>query len=210
MAEEQRKRRTPVATSSVGVDDDSPISIGLWSALGVSALVILLTLAGVFGWCLGGNDASNNGTNSAVAAQYKGYNAGVNAGANANDNIDVNANGSGFNADASDEAGIIVENGVVKFYFATGGAELAPNAEQHLQEIIEGVKAGKKAVISGFADRTGDVKVNEELSKQRALAVRDTLIALGVSENSIEMRKPQEITGTGSNAEARRVEVFLE
>src|SRR3989344_473449 len=71
---------------------------------------------------------------------------------------------------ADDAASVRVENGVVKFYFATAKAELA---------------------------------------KQRAFAVRDALKALGVAEDKIELKKPEETTATGSNAEARRVEVAL-
>jgi outer membrane protein OmpA-like peptidoglycan-associated protein len=65
------------------------------------------------------------------------------------------------------------------------------------------------AVVSGFHDATGDAALNAELAKQRALAVRDALKGLGVAEDKIELKKPEETTATGSNAEARRVEVVL-
>ena len=45
------------------------------------------------------------------------------------------------------------------------------------------------------------------LAKQRALAVRDALKAAGVAESRIELKKPEQLAGTGSNAEARRVEI---
>ena len=67
-----------------------------------------------------------------------------------------------------------------------------------------------KAVISGYHDTTGDPAKNEELSKQRAFAVRDALAALGIGEDKMELRKPADTTASGSNAEARRVEVTLE
>lgn len=112
-------------------------------------------------------------------------------------------------AAADDAASVRVENGVVKFYFATAKAELAAGANEALADVVKGVAEGKKAVVSGFHDATGDAALNAELAKQRAFAVRDALQALGVAEDKIELKKPEETTATGSNAEARRVEVTL-
>jgi outer membrane protein OmpA-like peptidoglycan-associated protein len=75
--------------------------------------------------------------------------------------------------------------------------------------VVKGVKAGQKAVVSGYHDSTGNLANNQELAKQRATSVRDTLVALGVSADSIELKKPENATGTGNDAEARRVEVVL-
>ena len=108
-----------------------------------------------------------------------------------------------------DAASFKVENGVVKFYFATDKADLATGAESALAEVAKGVAAGKRAVVSGFTDATGDPARNEELAKARAAAVSAALTAAGVAADKIEMKKPESITGSGSNAEARRVEVAL-
>ncbi|WP_312563923.1 OmpA family protein [Diaphorobacter sp.] len=109
-----------------------------------------------------------------------------------------------------DAASVVVEGGVVKFFFATGKAELAPGANEALGDVVKGVvDGGKTAVVSGFHDATGDAAVNAELAKQRALAVRDALKALGVAEEKVELKKPEATQGIGSNAEARRVEVIL-
>ncbi|MGN8002336.1 OmpA family protein [Acidovorax sp. 22279] len=108
-----------------------------------------------------------------------------------------------------DIASVRVENGVVKFYFATAKAELAAGANEALADVVKGVAEGKKAVISGFHDATGDAALNAELAKQRAMAVAEALKALGVAEAKVELKKPEETTATGSNAEARRVEVTL-
>ena len=110
---------------------------------------------------------------------------------------------------AADEAKVVVENGVVKFYFASGKADLATGANEALAEVVKGVKAGQKAVVSGFHDNTGDLTSNQELAKKRAISVRDTLVALGVPSDSIELKKPENAEGTGDNAQARRVEVVL-
>ena len=63
--------------------------------------------------------------------------------------------------------------------------------------------------VSGFHDETGSPEQNAELAKQRALAVRDALVAAGVAEASVELKKP-EVMMAGSNAEARRVEVSVQ
>ena len=108
-----------------------------------------------------------------------------------------------------EEASVVVEGGVVKFYFAVGKADLATGAKQALADVIKGVLQGKKAVVSGFHDATGDLAVNQELAKQRAFAVRDALLSLGITEEGIELMKPEQTLADGSNAEARRVEVTL-
>lgn len=110
---------------------------------------------------------------------------------------------------AEDVASVRVENGVVKFFFATAKADLAAGAAEALADVVKGVAEGKKAVVSGFHDATGDAAQNAELAKSRALAVAEALKALGVAEDRIELKKPEQTEGSGSNAEARRVEVAL-
>lgn len=112
-------------------------------------------------------------------------------------------------AAAKDDASVVVENGVVKFYFASGKSELAPGAVAALADAIAAGKAGKKLVISGFHDSTGDPAKNAELAKQRAFAVRDALKTAGVADSGIELKKPETAAGSGNNAEARRVEVMI-
>lgn len=109
----------------------------------------------------------------------------------------------------NDAASVRVEDGVVKFYFASSSAELAMGANEALADVVKGIADGKKAVVSGFHDSTGDAAMNAELAKQRAFAVRATLTALGVAEEKIELKKPEETVAGGSDAEARRVEVVL-
>ena len=106
-------------------------------------------------------------------------------------------------------ASVRVDDGTVKFYFASGQSDVAAGANEALADVVNGVAAGKKAIVSGFHDAPGDAALNAELSKQRAFAVRDALLALGVAEGSIELRKPEAMQADGSNAEARRVEVML-
>ncbi len=115
---------------------------------------------------------------------------------------------------ASDAASVKVENGVVKFYFASGKADLAEGAGDALADVIKGAQSGRQLAISGFHDATGSAVKNAELAKLRAFAVRDALKAAGVAEQKIELKTPEQMkasgSGSGSDAEARRVEVALD
>jgi len=111
---------------------------------------------------------------------------------------------------AADAASITVEYGVVKFYFASGKAELAAGASEALVDVVKGVRNGKKVVIAGFHDAKGNAARNADLARQRALVVRDALLAAGVADSQIRLEKPAQTAGTGSDAEARRVEIALQ
>jgi outer membrane protein OmpA-like peptidoglycan-associated protein len=97
-------------------------------------------------------------------------------------------------------------------YFASGQKALAADAAATLAPVLEALKAGadRRVAISGFHDRTGNAEVNAELAKQRAMAVRDALVAAGVAEARIELRRPVQTEGDGTDREARRVEVSVE
>ena len=110
----------------------------------------------------------------------------------------------------ADGASVAVENGVVKFYFASGKSDVAPGGSQALADIVAGVGSGKRAVISGFHDASGDPAQNAELAKQRALAVAALLKAAGVADDKIELKKPEQMVGDGPAQLARRVEVALD
>ena len=101
---------------------------------------------------------------------------------------------------------------VVKVYFDTASTALAPA----FADAAGGLKAwlaanpGTSLAVSGYNDSTGNAAANAELSKNRAFAVRDALIASGIAETSVETVKPEETTaGAGSDAAARRVEVVV-
>ena len=109
-----------------------------------------------------------------------------------------------------DAASVQVVNGVVKFYFASGKADLAAGANEALAEVVKAVAAGKTVSVSGFHDASGDPAKNAELAKQRALMVRDALKALGVAEDKVELKKPEQTMADGPANEARRVEVVAQ
>ena len=108
-----------------------------------------------------------------------------------------------------DGASVKVVDGTVTFYFASAKADIAAGANDALVEVVKLGAAGKSVRVSGFHDATGDLGKNQELAKQRAIAVRDTLVALGVAADRIDLVKPEAMTGTGNDAEARRVEVVV-
>lgn len=110
---------------------------------------------------------------------------------------------------AAGSAAVMVEAGVVKFFFASGKSELPEGGPQALVDIIASAKTGKKAIVSGYVDSTGNAAQNKELGKLRAFAVRDLLTASGVPADKIELKKPDDINA-GTGAQARRVEVTLQ
>jgi len=96
-------------------------------------------------------------------------------------------------------------------YFAVDKFDLPTDAAANLAPIVEYLQANPSAMaaVSGYHDPTGNRDHNIELAKNRALAVRGYLVAQGIEEARIDMRKPIETTGSGSLDEARRVEVSI-
>ncbi|QEY23500.1 cytochrome-c oxidase, cbb3-type subunit III [Neisseria animalis] len=118
-------------------------------------------------------------------------------------------------APADDADGVVLSNKDGKpqgiFYFATGKSDVSANAAGVLEEIIKAGKDGKRLVVSGYTDSTGNAAANAELSKKRAQAVQAFFEAQGVKAENIELRKPEDTTAAqGDNAAGRRVEVTVE
>lgn len=98
------------------------------------------------------------------------------------------------------ESKVVAENGMVRFYFATGKADVTANTLEALKDIVEGAKTGKKVVILTYSN----VESNERLARDRALAVRSVLLAAGIPDSSIEVSNPMQ-----ESSDSRRVEVIL-
>ena len=179
-------------------DNDQRFALGVVATIISLIVIAVLTLGAYIG--VSGSDAK--GQAAAPATEAK-------ADAHAGHATATHEVAPAAAATGADEAKVVVENGVVKFYFATGKSDLAKGSSEALADVVKGVKDGKKAIISGYHDSTGSVEKNQELAKQRALSVRDTLVTLGVPADQIELKKPEQSQGSGSNAEARRVEVVL-
>ncbi|MGL4232740.1 MAG: OmpA family protein [Casimicrobium sp.] len=99
-----------------------------------------------------------------------------------------------------------------KIYFMTANTEMDQKGRDSVARIVTYLKAtpSAKAVISGFHDPRGNKAQNELLAKDRAKSVRDDLRAAGIDDARIVMKKPEETTGSGDLAEARRVELSVE
>ena len=67
----------------------------------------------------------------------------------------------------------------------------------------------KPIVITGYTDRTGNHAANVDLAKQRAIAVRDALLKAGVPAERLQLKEPLDITGSGADTDARRVDVTV-
>lgn len=98
---------------------------------------------------------------------------------------------------------------LVRVYFEVGSAAAPADAATVLAPYASSARRGRLIALSGFHDASGDAAANEELAKQRALAVRDLLVAAGAPAERIELRKPELTTGDGDPREARRVEISV-
>lgn len=180
-------------------DDDSQQNFILGFVMALIALVIFFVV-GIAIWHKGHNPGAAKPVAAAAATMPVPASAAAPKVAEVTETVTVTI---------PDGASIRVVDGVVNFYFATGSADLAPGAAEALAAVIKGVESGRKAVVSGFHDTTGDAAINEQLAKKRAETVRDVLVGLGVPAAKVDLQKPAVTAGTGNNAEARRVEVKL-
>lgn len=101
---------------------------------------------------------------------------------------------------------------LVKFYFESGKAELPAGAAEELAKVIAKLNEdpSKLVLLSGCHDETGGAAVNAEVAKDRAVAVKDALVAAGLAADKVKMRKPAVTLGGADPAEARRVEVRVQ
>jgi outer membrane protein OmpA-like peptidoglycan-associated protein len=108
-------------------------------------------------------------------------------------------------------AAVVGSAETVSIYFDVNKFEPPADTAAKLDGLINYGRANSnsKIAITGYTDKTGDAAKNAELSKQRAMAVKNQLISAGMPEDRIMMQKPQQITGDQTdNKEARRVDVY--
>jgi len=95
-------------------------------------------------------------------------------------------------------------------YFPAGSATLEGADKQTVVAAGQAVaSSGAHIAITGYTDQSGDHAKNVELAKNRAKAVRNVLTAVGVPATKITMKPPADVTGSGSDKEARRVEITV-
>ena len=112
-------------------------------------------------------------------------------------------------SDVASTAALVVSTVI---YFESGKSEAPVGAAEQLSVIANMMKnkTDAKVVLRGFHDATGDPVKNAEIAKERAKSVKALLMIAGVAEDAIVLEKPQQTTGSGDNAEARRVEVTVQ
>lgn len=98
----------------------------------------------------------------------------------------------------------------VNLYFDLGSADLPAGASGEVSEIVSYMKANPTATasIAGYHDRSGAAEINEQLAKDRAVAVQRLLVAGGIDANRLVLDEPLIASG-GSADDARRVEVVV-
>jgi len=113
------------------------------------------------------------------------------------------------------ESGVVVTLGDV--LFASGQAQLVEGGRSSLEEVVDLLQTepDKKIRVEGHTDSRGDAEANLQLSGQRAQAVREALISLGVSADRVTALGMGEDFPIASNededgrAQNRRVDVIL-
>lgn len=168
------------------MDEDDGAKIGLWVALGIVAL-LLFGLIGSLAWRSTHKAAPAVATTAAIP---------VPAALNLADAL--------LDVPLSGEI-------VGKVYFDSGKAELPADVAAAVSSSLQALTAdsGKKLMLSGFHDPTGDPAKNSDLARDRAKAVREALKLRGVAADRIVLRKPEQTAADGPAAEARRVEIRL-
>ena len=113
------------------------------------------------------------------------------------------------------ESGVVVTLGDV--LFASGEVELVEGGQSSLEEVVDLLQTepDKQIRVEGHTDSSGDSETNLELSEQRAQAVRQALINLGVAADRVTALGMGEDFPIASNedeagrAQNRRVDVIL-
>jgi len=74
-----------------------------------------------------------------------------------------------------------------RVYFATRSAALDHRAREALRRVAAVAGTDGELVLEGHADHRGDERLNDELSRQRAVAVEAYLVGLGVARAQIRV-----------------------
>jgi photosynthetic reaction center cytochrome c subunit len=103
-----------------------------------------------------------------------------------------------------------IEGDLASVFFDVDSAKLGADDVATLQSFSNTAR-GKTFVVSGYHSATGTLAHDQELAKQRAFAVRDALVGVGVPQAQVVLEKPQrtQANEAGENAAARRVDVKL-
>jgi OmpA-OmpF porin, OOP family len=104
-------------------------------------------------------------------------------------------------------SGVRLASAATRVYFNRGDTSIDAEDRRKIADVAHTVRSHDRPVaITGYTDRTGNEDQNVAVAKDRAVAVRDALVAEGVEESKIVMDPPA-VVGTGNDAEARRVDI---
>lgn len=182
-----------------------------WKIVAIVLLILVLLL-----WLLGYGPGGRNCGSNVVAADADSEQCGIEGHKGAS--IAAGAGAAGAAAADTDflnyevpAYGFIDSSEAKRLYFGLGSDTLPDDAEETLQSVIEQLNENPEtvAVLSGFHDPSGDLASNQRLAKSRAESVQEKLLAMGVAADRLVLEKPFSTTGTGTDQEARRVEVRL-
>ena len=72
-------------------------------------------------------------------------------------------------------------------YFAFDSTSVGADQTSKIASVVQGVRdSGSTVIVAGFTDNRGTEEYNRSLGEKRALAVREALIAQGLSANKIQ------------------------
>lgn len=99
----------------------------------------------------------------------------------------------------------------VSVFFEEGVTQVASGDGDKLAPLARYARDKQASLrVSGFHSKTGSAERNAEIARQRAFAVRDALVELGVTADRVILDKPQEMLGEENNRRARRVDVGID
>ena len=197
------------------LDDDTSTRTGLWVVFSTVTILLISVIIWVLKGADGATDAAATTAPAAAAATSAAGHASTSA-------QEAAANTAAQNTAYSAQTEAVTEEFVAfeqttpaqpagAIHFESASAALPADAQHAIATVVEALKAaeGRRVLLAGYHDPTGNIDFNRDLAKRRALGVRDALIAQGIPAQRIILRKPEQTTGSGNNAEARRVEILL-
>lgn len=170
-------------------DQDDGANVALWAVLGIITLLLFGLIGGL---AMRSLNAKKVAAQAPVAVAVATTTAAAGAG---DEMVDLPL------------SGVMV----VRVLFDLDQAALQPDTPALLAGAVKALAdaPGKKLVIAGFHDPSGDAAHNADLAKRRAIAVRLALVAQGADGTLVLLRKPEQTALGGPPEEARRVEVRL-
>ena len=97
-------------------------------------------------------------------------------------------------------------------FFDGGSSHINPDMMPVLDQVASLAKAAKyqdHILLVGRTDQVGDSKHNKDLSKRRAMAVKEELIHRGIPSHVISIKAAGETPGPETDTHNRRVDILF-